>query len=233
MIVTADNDIKTMEIIVGDETYNKYKKDIENILRERYEKELGYSLPKNTLEEMMLGKQIIITIDNEIDEAVMVSGISGSRIKYIAMKKYKNEEGKEIYKPKKMRKVISEQLKNIFNGQVYAEITEDLYNKLRIFNKEIDIFVYPAEAAAKIIPNRFMKVSNDGIKYSKRVVGAHTFANKLLIGSIENIKGVNGYKTIEEASKNALYKDKLIKGGYDGSVNVFEFDEKKWGETIH
>lgn len=241
---------KTIEINLGshvsDEILNKFGYQIKEILKYRYSKELNFvpehifDLPIVDLADKLgiTSMNISIMEDSETGEesVVAVSGISYDRVKFFALKEYSDK----MSQAKTLMNVSFEQIEAIFGRpeEVYMEVTMDLFDRIesiyRIYKRRhgeegLKIYVYPAEASALAIPRRKIKIDADGVVYEKRVVGADTFAKKILIGNKPVLKGVQGAETIEQASEFAKYKDKFISGDYDGTIRVMTFNPLFWG----
>ena len=179
--------IRTQSFDIDDPNILKYKDEIIDILRSRYVDELGYNVDKfnnlYTMDLSILGiDKVNLSIDSESDRVVGVSAIDQKgRVKFVAFNKPKT-----LYDSKSQLLSSFDHIRELFGkNKIYAEVTVDLYDKItRLYNlykkrnKDDDltkIYIYPAESAAVIIPKRFLLVSDDGVKYQKRVVGANTF----------------------------------------------------------
>jgi hypothetical protein len=235
----AAEGVETIRVKVNDPIVDKYHDQIKAILKQRYVKELGYARILDYFDFIDFDKfgidEFILSIDTAEDKVIAVSGVDDKfRVKLLAL----SRSDKAVGNVKKNTKALFGQFEALFGGkESYAEVTTDLFDKIsriyKLYRKSKDytgakIYIFPAEAAASLIPNRNMLVRDDGVVYQKRVVRAGTFANKVLIGNSLDFYGLKGYSTYEEASANAKYKGKLIKGTHWGSIEELYFDPELW-----
>ena len=215
----------------------KYKDQIMDLLIQRYEQELGFKPVGSSIEEY-IPSILFVTIDEDSDTVLSVSGVDQNygtnRVKMFAAKPAQSLGGAKI-----MTNAAFQQLENLFSApNSFAELSFKLFEQFKklyeLYKKKhngeapFELYYFPAEEAVKLIPRRKVLVSDDGVVYSKRVVGANTFTNKIVIGNSSNINGAIGYPSMEEASSSAKHKNKLIEGR-NGYVRILDFDPNLWG----
>lgn len=227
--------LKTITITPNSPEFSKYRDQIQQLLHDRYAKDLGYEREFD-FSNLPIGS-LILTVDDN-DQVIGLSGIDErfdqNRVRMFALK----EPPKGSLEVKKNQAAAFSQIETTFSQpNTFTEISEDLFEKFKRFysfyekinkSKPFPLYFYPASSAAVLIPFRKIYVSTDGVRYQKKVHLAQTIATKVLIGNSEMIKGQQGYTSYEEASQNAKYKDQLISGGPDGLIKVYDFNAQLW-----
>lgn len=232
------NNVITKEISKYSPEMEEYKDQILKIVEDRYVKELNYSPGYGTIEEF-LPETLILSINKDTNEVLAVSGMNhnygANRVQMFSMKPTEGMGSAKI-----MQSALFKQLEDIFSkpnsfGETSFKLFEqfmrmyNFYVKMNKGEKPFELYIFPASEAVKLIPRRKVKVSDDGVIYQKRVVGAGIFTEKLVIGNSPNINGAKGYPSYEEASSNAEHKGQLIEGKGGGYVKVHDFNPAFWG----
>lgn len=234
LLCSYASDIITKEIQKYSPEMEKYRDQINKILAERYGKELGfnpqYFSESNPEFDKLIPEKLFVSINPETNEVISVSGINtnygANRAMMFGSKQI------ELQDSGAMKKALFQQLEEVFKApNTFAEFSESLFKQfMRMYNfytkmnngeKPFNLYYFPAESAAKLIPNRKMFVSKDGVKYTKLVHGAGTFASKMTIANSPEINGAMGYPTFEEASSASKYKGKLIEYKH-GDIKVLD-----------
>ena len=203
---------------------SEYKDQILTLLKDKYENKLNFKLSPNMMEYI----NFVIVIDEDNNDVLSVSGVSEKfdekgRIKFLATKDSTNQQETFTKIGPAIKKVLSE----VFHGENYGELTETLFKKLKFLLKD-KVYYYPAHEASKILQNRKMYVSDNGVTYEKFVHGAYARAKKIFISSNPNLNGAKGYKTFDEASSaGSAYKNKFIVNKY-GKIIELPFDKQIW-----
>lgn len=225
----------TKEIYKYSPEMGKYKEQISKLLIERYQKELKYTpvglADASDIVDKLIPERLFISINPDNDEVLSVSGINtnygANRAQMFAAKEVGMENMRQV------QSAMFQQLESVFKEpNTFAEVSYKLFEQFeKIYNfyvkinkgkKPFDLYYLPAESVAKIIPNRKMLVSENGVVYRKFVHGANSFASKITISNSPNINGAIGYPTFEEASGAAQYKNKFIRGKY-GTIEVLDY----------
>ena len=230
---------RAINLTPNDANFSEYKEEILAILEDRYKKQLGYStVMPDDLQEFLIKNyitKITITVDDLTNSVCAVSllqdkGYNASKVKGFALKSQALSE----FSGKQLPAALFH-LSSLFNNNsVFFEITETLFKILMSYfvRRKIKspIYVYPAEAVARILPKRKMLVSDDGVFYEKFVHGAHKTVKKIFIANVEAINGVRGYEGFKEAKRNSKYNGGLIIGLNGGQIRELDFDPAKWGK---
>lgn len=220
--------MKTLRLNKNELLNSPHQEDIKKLLSDRYLKELKYK-PDVELDLSILPfETLIITLDED-DHVVSLSGIDKDRIRLFAARESKN-----LSDVKKHQNTL---IQTFQTPNLYAELTWELYQKLLRVHQSIvkssgqapfQLYHYPAASAARILPRRKLKVSEDGVSYEKTVKGAGVIAKKILIGNAPEVKNQIGYLSYEEAMQAASHQNQLISADYNGSIKVFNFDPEMW-----
>ena len=248
IVKTAAN-VETVTVGAKDPILMKYKDQIFKIIQKRYGQELGMQIIPflgalkfipDELFHKLLGRidQVLLTIDRDTDTVLAISGIrrgyDHNRVQLFALKPV--EKGMALSQAKATKRAADQQIETLFSGNNYIELSMDLFTKVhrmyQLYKKShpegVSMYIYPAWAAARLMPGRRMHVTENGVIYEKKVHRANTIAQKILIGSTPVLAGVKGYSNIEEASQNARYAGKLLRGDYGGTIKVNDFDPELW-----
>jgi len=248
-ITKEASQVETVTVGSKDPILMQYKDQIFKIIQKRYGQELGMQVIPflgalkfipDELFHKLLGKidQVVLTIDRKTDTVLAISGIrkgyDHNRVQLFALKPM--EKGMALSQAKAAKRAADQQIELLFSGNNYIELSVDLFEKVRrmyqLYKKSnpegVDLYIYPAWAAARIMPGRNMRITEDGVIYEKRVHRAGTTAKKILIGSVPTLVGIKGYSSIEEASKEAKHIGKILQGRYGGGIKVKDFNPELW-----
>jgi len=242
------SNVETITVDAHDPLLMKYKDQIFKIIQKRYGQELGMQIIPflgalkfipDELFHKLLGKisQVVITIDRDTDTVLAISGIkqghNNNRVQMFALKPM---EGMKLSQVKAAKQAVDQQIERLFSGKNYMEFSLDLFEKAQkmyaLYKKNhpdgVSMYIYPAWVAARVLPRRRIHITDNGVIYEKKVHRAGATAKKILIGSVPVLAGVTGYPTIEEASQNAKYVGKMLRGRYGGEITVTEFNPDLW-----